>query len=98
MRVRIGESTSDLQSGKTVNRKRAKYKPLVLALRAAGWNVVDTVHVVTVGVRGTFPVANMAELGCLGITTKREKLPTQRAMAREAIKHLHIIVRQYRNN
>eukprot|EP00959_Pyramimonas_sp_CCMP1952_P415915 8713900-Pyramimonas_sp.AAC.1 len=53
VRIRIEElaCTSDLQSGKKVNRKRAKYRLLVLALRAAGWNVVDTVHVVTVGVR-----------------------------------------------
>ena len=35
-------------------------------------------------------------MGCLGITTRKEQLPVQRAMAREAIKHLNIIVRQYR--
>eukprot|EP00959_Pyramimonas_sp_CCMP1952_P324191 6785074-Pyramimonas_sp.AAC.3 len=91
------------QSDQTVNRtKRAKYKLLVLiALREAGWNVVETVHVITVGVRGrTVPLANRAELGCLvvvGITTKKEQLPAQRAMAsRKAIKHLNIIVHQYR--
>eukprot|EP00959_Pyramimonas_sp_CCMP1952_P036495 763899-Pyramimonas_sp.AAC.2 len=97
VRIRIGElaCTSDLQSSKTVSRKRAKYRSLVLALREAGWNVVDTVHVVTVGVRGTVPLANRAELGCLGITTRKEQLPVQRAMAREAIKHLNIIVRQW---
>ena len=50
VRVRIGElaCTSDLQSGKTVSRKRAKYEPLISALREAGLNVVvGTVHVVT---------------------------------------------------
>eukprot|EP00959_Pyramimonas_sp_CCMP1952_P466549 9490133-Pyramimonas_sp.AAC.1 len=73
-----------------------KYMPLVLALREAGWNVVDTVHVVIVGVRGTIPLANTAELSCLGITTRKEQLPVQRAMARKAIKHLDIIVHQYR--
>ena len=57
---------------------------------------MGTVHVVTVGVRGTVPLANRAELSCLGITTRKEQLPVQRAMAREAIKHLNIIVRQYR--
>ena len=93
--MRIGElaCTSDLQSDRAVSRKRAKYEPLVLALREAGWNVVGTVHVVTVGVRGTVPLANRAELSCLGITTRKEQLPVQRAMAREAIKHLNIIVR-----
>ena len=98
VRVRIGElaCTSDLQSSKTVSRKRTKYAPLVAALQEAGWNVVGTVHVVTVGVRGTVPLANRAELSCLGITTRKEQLPVQRAMAREAIKHLNIIVRQYR--
>ena len=100
VRIRIGElaCTSDLQPHKAVARKREKYRPLVLALREARWNVVDTVHVVTVGVRGTVPLANKAELGCLGITTKKEQLVTQRAMAREAIiRHLNIIiVRQYR--
>eukprot|EP00959_Pyramimonas_sp_CCMP1952_P248910 5203444-Pyramimonas_sp.AAC.1 len=36
---------------------------------------------------------NRAELGCLGITTRRkEQLPVQRAMAREAIKHLNNII------
>ena len=98
VRVRIGElaCTSDLQSSKTVSRKRAKYEPLVSSLREAGWNVVGTVHVVTVGVRGTVPLANRTELSCLCITTRKEQLPVQRAMAREAIKHLNIIVRQYR--
>ena len=57
---------------------------------------METIHVITVGVRWTVPLANWAELSCLGITTKREQLPAQRAMAREAIKHLNIIVRQYR--
>ena len=57
---------------------------------------MDTVHVVTVGVRGTVPLANRAELACLGITAKKEQLVAQRAMAREAIRHLNIIVRQYR--
>eukprot|EP00959_Pyramimonas_sp_CCMP1952_P217010 4538546-Pyramimonas_sp.AAC.1 len=55
--------TSDLQSSKTVGRKRAKYESLVSALREAGWNVVGTIHdVVTVGVKGTVPLANRAEL------------------------------------
>ena len=57
---------------------------------------MGTVHVVTVGVRGTVPLTNRTELSCLGITTRREQLPVQRALAREAIKHLNIIVRQYR--
>eukprot|EP00976_Prorocentrum_cordatum_P088074 1187164-Prorocentrum_minimum.AAC.2 len=99
VRVRVGElaCTSDLQPEKTVDRKRVKYRPLIQALRKAGWNVVETVHVVTVGVRGTVPLANRAELGCcLGITTKKEQLPVQRAMAREAVRHLNIIVRQFR--
>ena len=46
------------------------------------------------GVRGTVPLANREELSCLGITTRKEQLPVQRAMAREAIKHLNNIVRQ----
>eukprot|EP00959_Pyramimonas_sp_CCMP1952_P439351 9197394-Pyramimonas_sp.AAC.1 len=40
-------------------------------------------------------LANRAELSCLGITTRKEQ-PVQKAMAREAIKHINIIVRQYR--
>ena len=49
-------------------------------MRQCTWDVV------TVGVRGTVPLANKAELGCLGITTKKEQLVTQRAVAREAIR------------
>eukprot|EP00976_Prorocentrum_cordatum_P054209 1093564-Prorocentrum_minimum.AAC.1 len=37
---------------------------------------ISYVHVVTVGVRGTVPLANRAdELSCLGITTRKEQLP-----------------------
>eukprot|EP00959_Pyramimonas_sp_CCMP1952_P065010 1357186-Pyramimonas_sp.AAC.1 len=52
-------------------------------------------HVVTVGVREAMSLSNRAALGCLGVTTKKEQLPIQRAMAREAIRHLNILVRQY---
>eukprot|EP00959_Pyramimonas_sp_CCMP1952_P294689 6163541-Pyramimonas_sp.AAC.1 len=51
-----------MQSEKAVNRKRAKYRLLVLGLHKAGWNVVEMIHVVTVGVRGTVLQANRAEL------------------------------------
>eukprot|EP00959_Pyramimonas_sp_CCMP1952_P440201 9215789-Pyramimonas_sp.AAC.1 len=50
---------------------------MVAALREAGWNVVGTVHVVTVGVRGTVPLTNRAELrSCLGIATDQEGAAT----------------------
>eukprot|EP00959_Pyramimonas_sp_CCMP1952_P058978 1231864-Pyramimonas_sp.AAC.1 len=88
--------TSDLRAEDTVIRKRKKHDPLIQALWRAGWNMAGETHVVTAGVRGTVPNSNKAALGCLEITTKREQHPVQRAIAREAMRHLNIIVRQYR--
>ena len=48
------------------------------------------------GVQFHWQIEQIELLACLGITAKKEQLVAQRAMAREAIRHLNIIVRQYR--
>ena len=88
--------TSDLTSGRTARRKKAKYEKLVQALRDHGWNVRGEVIVTTVGVRGTVPKANDESLRELGVAAKQERGRAQAGMAREAIRHLNRIVRQYR--
>ena len=88
--------TSDLTSGRTARRKRAKYGKLMQALRGHGWNVQGEVIVTTVGVRGTVPKANDESLQALGVAGRRERGEAQARMAREAVRHLNRIVRQYR--
>ena len=83
-------------SARTVSRKRAKYGRLVEALKARGWRVEDKVTVTTVGFRGTVPVANEGALEILGVTGKSVQREVQVRMAREAVRHLNRIVRQYR--
>ena len=79
-----------------VDRKRAKYGELVKALKDWGWKVEDEVTVTTVGVRGTVPLANAGALERLGVKGKSVQREVQVRMAREAIRHLNRIVRQYR--
>ena len=88
--------TSDLKPSRVVERKKLKYRELVLALREAGWRVQDEVIVTTVGVRGTVPLANDEALQKLGVHEKATRRWVQTAMARDAIIHLNRIVRQYR--
>ena len=76
--------------------KRAKYGELVKALKARGWKVEDEVSVTTVGVHGTVPLANEGALERLGVTGKSIQREVQVRMAREAIRHLNRVVRQYR--
>ena len=98
MKIRLGELgfSSDLSSQRTVDRKRHKYEALVRELRREGWDVDDTIHVITVGVRATVPRRNDEELRALGIIDDKERHKTQRALARQAGKHFNVIIRQYR--
>ena len=94
----IGElgCTSDLKPEVTVERKAARYETLIRALGDAGWEVDPELHVITVGVRGTVPTRNHDVLERLGIAARADRRKAQAELARESIRHLNIIVRQFR--
>jgi hypothetical protein len=91
--------SSDLSFAETVTRKQEKYRPLIAALRNAGWGV-DCVaplsYVITVGARATVSNRDANVLKELGIVKVEDQKTMQRRLAYTAVIHLNMMVWKYR--